>query len=87
MGWNLNYSTSLSSNIGLYISLFEQDDCTPSKCGEQSECTDRTHIEVEDLFSRYMNRSNVYDRCGHGTRQLHPSCTARKKTANLQVPA
>ena len=30
-----------------------------------------------------MNGSNVYDRCGHDTKQLHPSCTACRRTANL----
>ena len=30
-----------------------------------------------------MNVSNMYDRCRHDTRQLHPSCTACRKTANL----
>ena len=52
-----------------------RDDYTPTKCGELSEYTDSAHTEVEDLSSRYMNGPNVYDRCGHDTRQLHPSCT------------
>ena len=67
----------------IYLSFLEQNDCTPPKCGELSEYTDSAHTEVEDLSSRYMNRSNVYDRCGHNTRQLHPSCIACRRTANL----
>ena len=55
-----------------------------AKCGELSEYTDSAHTEVEDLSSRFMNGSNVYDRCGHDTRQLHPSCTTCRRTANLQ---
>ena len=32
-------------------------------------------LQLEDLYSRYMNGSDAYDRCaGHDTRQLHPSC-------------
>ena len=80
--WNLNDSTtSLLPNI--YIFFLEQNDCTPPKCDELSEYTDSAHTELGDLSSRYMNCSNVYDRCGHDTRQLHPSCTARRRTANL----
>ena len=67
----------------IYLSFLEQNDCTPPKCGELSEYTDSAHTEVEDLSSRCMNESNVYDRCGHDTRQLHPSCTACRRTANL----
>ena len=67
----------------IYLSFLEQNDCTPPKCGELSEYTDSAHTEVEDLSSRYINRSNVYDRCGHDTRLLHPSCTACRRTANL----
>ena len=52
----------------IYIFFLEQNDCTPPKCGEMSEYTDSAHTEVEDLSSRYMNGSNVYDRCGHDTR-------------------
>ena len=48
----------------IYLSFLEQNDCTPPKCGELSEYTDSAHTEVEDLSSRYMNGSNVYDRCG-----------------------
>ena len=43
----------------IYISF--QNDCTPPKCGELSEYTDSAQTEVEDLFLRYMNGSNVYD--------------------------
>ena len=67
----------------IYLSFLEQSDCTPPKCGELSEYTDSAHTEVEDLSSRCMNGSNVYDRCGHDTRLLHPSCTACRRTANL----
>ena len=56
----------------IYLSFLEQNDCTPPKCGELSEYTDSAHTEVEDLSSRCMNGSNVYDRCGHDTRLLHP---------------
>ena len=54
----------------IYFSFLEQNDCTPPKCGELSEYTDSAHTEVEDLSSRYMNVSNVYDRCGYDTRHL-----------------
>ena len=54
----------------IYLSFPEQNDCTPPKCGELSEYTDSAHTEVEDLSSRCMNVSNVYDRCGHDTRLL-----------------
>ena len=67
----------------IYLSFLEQNDCTPPKCGELSEYTDSAHTEVEDLSSRCMNGSNVYDQCGHDTRLLHPSCTACRRTANL----
>ena len=53
-----------------------QDDCTIPKCSELSEYIESSHTEVEDLSSRYINESDVYDRCGHDTRQLHPSCIA-----------
>ena len=67
----------------IYHSLSVQDDCTSPKFGELSEDTDSAHTEVEDPSLGYMNGSNVYDRCGHDTRQLHPSCTACRRTANL----
>ena len=44
----------------IYLSVLEQNDCTPPKCGELSEYTDSSHTEVEDLSSRCMNGSNVY---------------------------
>ena len=69
----------------IYLSFLEQNDCYPKKCGELSEYTDSAHTEVEDLSSRYMNGSNVYDRCGQDTRQRHPSCTACRRTANLNI--
>ena len=72
----------------IYLSFLEQNDCTPPKCGELSEYTDSAHTytdsahtEVEDLSSRYMNGSNVYDQCGHDTRLLHPS----KYTSRYQL--
>ena len=43
---------------------------TPPKCGELSEYTDSAHTEVEDLSSRCINGSDVYDRCGNDTRQF-----------------
>ena len=52
-----------------------------------SENSDSAHTEVEDLCARCMNGSDVYDRCGHDTILLHPSCTARRKTANLSGQA
>ena len=67
----------------IYLSFLEQNDCTPPKCGELSEYTDSAHTEVEDPSLGCMNVSNVYDRCKHDTRQLHPSCTACRRTANL----
>ena len=67
----------------LYLSFLEQNDCTPPKCGELSEYTDSAHTEVGDLSSRCMNESYAYDLCGYDTRQLHPSCTACRRTANL----
>ena len=72
MGWNLSWSNwfALHQNVA---------NCQNTL----SEYIDSAHTEVEDLSSRYMNGSNVYDRCGHDTRQLHPSCTACRKTANL----
>ena len=51
--------------------------------GELSEYTDSAHTEVEDPSLGCMNVPNTYDRCGHDTRQLHPSCTACKRTANI----
>ena len=45
----------------IYLSFLEQNDCTPPKCGELSEYTDTAHTEVDDLSSRCMNGSNVYD--------------------------
>ena len=43
--------------------------------------------EVGDLSLRWMNGSNVYDRCGHDTRQFYPSCTACRRSAILPGPA
>ena len=67
----------------IYLSFIEQNDCTPPKCGELSEYTDGAQTEVDNLFSRYMNGSNVYDRYGHDIRQFCPSCTVCRRTANL----
>ena len=71
----------------IYCYVLEQTDCTPPKCGELSEYTDSAHIEVGDLSARYMNGSDVNDRRGHDTRQLHPSCTACRRTADIPGPA
>ena len=68
----------------IYLSFL---DYTPSKCVKVSEYPDSAHTEVEDLSSRYMNGSDVYDQCGHDTRQFHPSCTACRLTAKLPGPA
>ena len=70
----------------IYIFFFQQNDCIPLKCGELSEYTDSAHTEMEDPFSRCMNGSDEYDRCGHEARQLYPSCTAYRSTANIQGP-
>ena len=67
----------------IYHFLFEWDDFTPPKCGELSDYTDSAHTKVEDPSLGYMNGSNICDRCEHNTRQLHPSCTACRRTANL----
>ena len=48
----------------IYLSFLDQNDCTQKKLGELSEYTDSAHPEVEDLSSRYMDGSDVYDRCG-----------------------
>ena len=67
----------------IYNSLSVRDDFTPPKCGEKSENTDSVHTEVEDPSLGCMNGSNVYDRCGHDTKQLHSSFTACRRIANL----
>ena len=60
----------------IYVSFFQQNYCTPPKCGKLSEYTDSAHTEVEDPSSRCTNASADYDRCRHDTIQLHHSCTA-----------
>ena len=45
----------------IYLSFLEQNYCTPPKCGKLSEYTVSAHTEVEDLSSRCMNGSDVYD--------------------------
>ena len=67
----------------IYNSLSVRDDCIPPKCGELSEYTDSVHTEGEGPSLGCMEGSNVYGRCGHDTRQLHPSCTACRKIANI----
>ena len=67
----------------IYISFFQQNDCTPPKCDELSEYTNSAHTELEDPSSKYMNASDEYDRCGHDTRQFHPTCIACRRTAHL----
>ena len=49
----------LSHQIGLYLSLFKQHDCTPPKGGELSEYTVRVHTDVDDPSSRCMKEGNV----------------------------
>ena len=58
------------------------NDRTPPKRSELSEYTDSAHSEVDDLSSTCMNGSDVHDLCGHDTRQVHPSYTACRRTAN-----
>ena len=70
----------------IYLSFLEQYDCTPPKCGELSEYTDSAHTEVENLSSRYMSGSNVYDRCGHDTRQLYTDITHTGFSTCSNVP-
>ena len=36
--------------------------------------------QLDDLSSRYMNGLNVFDRCGHATRQPHPDYEVRDVT-------
>ena len=67
----------------LYLSFLEQNDCTPPKCGKLSEYTDSAHTEVEDLSSRCMNGSNVYDRCETALMML---ITDRIPTAKTPTP-
>ena len=69
--------------LQIYLSFLEHNYCTPPKYGELSEYIDSAYNEVEDLSSRCINGSNAYDRCEQDTRQLHPSCTAVRRTANL----
>ena len=45
----------------IYLRLFAKYDCTPPKCGDLSDYTDSDLTEVEDLSSRCMNRSDVYE--------------------------
>ena len=61
VGLNQNDSTFLLPNISL--KKIQQNHCTPPKCGELSEYTKSARTEVKDLSSRYMNGSDVYDRC------------------------
>ena len=44
----------------IYLSFFQQNDCTPPKCDKLSEYADNAHT-VEDPFSRCMNGSDKYD--------------------------
>ena len=43
----------------VYFSLFEQNDCIPTQCGEVSEYSDSAHAEVVELFLTCINESNV----------------------------
>ena len=68
----------------IYISFLKQKWLISTKMWRTvSIYIDSDHTEVEDLSSICMNESHVCDRCGHDTRQLHPSCTACTRTANL----
>ena len=45
----------------IYRSFFQQNYCTPPKCGELSEYTDSAHTEVEDpFFKKYEGRKEVF---------------------------
>ena len=70
----------------IYLSFLEQIDCIPPKCGDWSEYTGSDNTEVDDLSSRCMNESDMYDRCKHNTKQFHPSSTACRRSANLPGP-
>ena len=81
MGWNLNdSSTSLLPNISFRsrAKLLHSTKMWRSV---------RIHWQCshwgEGSFFRMYEWANVYDRRGHDTRQLHPSCTACRRTANL----
>ena len=67
----------------IYLSFLEQNDCTPPKSGELSDYTDSAHTEVEDLSSRCMNGSNVYDQCG--SLLINPLSTKETSLAFLLV--
>ena len=41
---------------------------------------------AEDLSSRSISGSDICDRCEYSSRQLHPSCTACKRTARAGGP-
>ena len=77
------FFTDIIKGSMLYMYISKIHKLINSKCGELSKYTDSAQIQVGDLSSRYMNESDVYDRCGHDTRQFHPSCTACRRTANL----
>ena len=83
MGWKLNDSTT-SHTIYIFPFLSKMI-ALHQNVAKLSEYTDSAHTEVEDLSSRYMNGLNVHDRCGQDTRQRHPSCTACRRTANLNI--
>ena len=67
----------------IYPSFVEQNDCLHQ---DVANCQNTLTVltEVEDISSRYMNGSSVYDRCGHDTTRLYPSCTGCRRTANLR---
>ena len=82
VGWNLNKWFHHISPTILYLSFFSAKLLHFTKNVANCQNTlDSAHTEVEDPTR--MNTSDVYDRCGHDTRQLHPSCTACRRTANL----
>ena len=41
----------------IYLSVFQQNGCTPPKCGKLSESTDSAHTEVKDPSSKCLNRN------------------------------
>ena len=83
VGWNLN--DSITFILTKYILSFSSKMIAlPPKCVILAEYTDSAHTEVEDLCSIYMNGSDVYVRCGHDTRLLHPCCTACRRLSISQ---
>ena len=78
MGWNLNDSTtSLLPDIFPFLSKMIALHQNVANCKNTlTVLTQRWRIFLQ--VSRYLNGSYAYD-----TKQLHPSCTACRRTANL----